>query len=114
MGVMLHAGLVARHHNIVIVAALQSAEFMSALCTTGQPFQLPVDAAFAPGQDKPGQLSKQCPVCGGLVSAFALLIAEIVVQIPTSAATPIIPPVERHVTVASLDRPVSRGPPQSL
>ena len=115
LSVLLHAGAVARHNVAMLGALLQYDELVAGfaqICHGGveSPSGLPdTDLPFIP---KPTDSKSTCPVCSGLVSAFALVGPEPIrlafapLPTPVYSGTAHVPARIRYAVA-----PPARGPP---
>ena len=111
-GVLLHAGLLVRHNNIVLAAAQQQ----DLLFSYGIICQIPV-SSNSDGQpsNQPSPLKKlyKCPICQGAVPG-ASLAGLFVLQIEQPASSVV--PLKAATAIAATPQfrnvlPPSRGPP---
>lgn len=73
LGVLLHAGVLVRHHGIVLGAHLLEQALASdpSFCRSdGAP------SAGLPGVPKPSDAQSDCPVCAGQAPAYALVASD--------------------------------------
>jgi len=89
MGVLLHAGLLVRHSLAMADASRQYHAILAdlgSLCQ-GSPGEARIPAADLPQVPQPSDATG-CPICAGLVAAFALAAPQPgAVPVPTEAAT---------------------------
>lgn len=113
IGVLLHAGALARHNGIMLGAALQGnalAADLGVICHGGGATTAPAADLLPPPQ--PSDPQSTCPVCLGLAPAVALTgTGAIVVAGPAPAAIPV---TAGHASVSQPSHavcPPARGPP---
>ena len=115
IGVLLHAGMVVRHHQVMLGAHLERQELISSLgviCHGSGQASVPSDAELPWVPPPSDNQNSQCPLCAGTASAFAFVasvdrvapgrLAIAAQQVPHYE----VPPVE----IAGV-RPPTRGPP---
>lgn len=118
IGMLMHAGMVVRHHQVMLGAHLERQDLIGALgviChSNGQ--ATTVSDADVPWVPLPSdQQHAQCPLCAGLASAVALA-ASAECSVPVrfrTAAPPLMRYEPRPVEIASV-RPPSRAPPHLI
>jgi hypothetical protein len=116
LGVLLHAGMLVRHHGLVLSAHLLEqvlASNLATFCHGG------ADAASrSPGSlpdiPKPSDAQSGCPVCSGQAPAFAL-VAPDYLEAPArfAAATSWTEPERANPALRRAVCPPARGPPAS-
>jgi hypothetical protein len=116
IGVLMHAGMIVRHHEVMLGAHLERQNLISALgviCHGSGQTAAPSDAELPWVPPPSDQQNNQCPLCAGLAAAIATTAtAECGVPLRFRTAAPQIVRYEaRPVEIASV-RPPTRGPPQ--
>ena len=115
IGVLMHAGMIVRHQQMMLGAHLERQGLISALgviCHGNGQATAPSDSEVPWVPLPSDQQNNQCPLCAGLASAVAMAaIAECGVPVQFRTAAPQIVRYEaRPVEIASV-RPPTRGPP---
>lgn len=111
LGVLLHAAIVVRHHGLMLNAQLQyqalAADFKVICHGTVAPSE-----AELPNLPRPASTDYDCPVCSGLVGAFALAAVE-QVAVPRPLPDTHDRPADRPALQLAVrrDLPPARGPP---
>jgi hypothetical protein len=112
LGVLLHAGAVARHQTLMVQAWLQhsqlAADLLSICNSSGQ-----TKATDLPTVPRPTDAQNGCPVCAGLLSVAVLLPAEqVVLPLEDGGGTISRPPIGAAASlIVAHERPPARGPP---
>jgi hypothetical protein len=113
IGVLLHAGALARHNGIMLGATLQGdalAADLSVICHGAGVTK--TSAADLPSAPQPSDPQNTCPICLGLAPAVALTgTGAILVGGPAPQAIPV---AAGHEPVSQLSHavcPPARGPP---
>lgn len=112
LGVLLHAGAVARHNGVMVTKSLEAQALFAALtiiCHSSGTSIVPVsDAGFIPSSEQ----ASDCPICSGPSPA------AVVAEVPDLPASALIQGCERIARIAerALERlpsfwPPSRAPP---
>lgn len=116
LGVLLHAGTLVRHHVMMFGAGSPYQALLADLqviCHGAGGIER-IARSELPAQPGPTDADMRCPLCAGLVGAYALLAPQ---STPTAHAVATQMLVPRPVsTLAELQRtnhPPSRGPPQA-
>jgi hypothetical protein len=105
LGMLLHAGLLARHNNVVLAAALQLDPAASIICSPSAPQGVPA----LPGSSK---TAAKCPICLGAAPAVAALSADPpVIQAPGFSAPRLTVTAETAAPRPISPLPPSRAPP---
>jgi hypothetical protein len=114
LGVVLHAGLVVRHHCSMLSGLSDSelARSLSIICYSDGPSSLAARGGSQP--QKPADTGKDCPVCMGMDSGTAILPSTtgLPIAVPRKAARVVaVPKRIAHRVPGFLPPP--RGPPLS-
>ncbi len=75
LGVLLHAGLIVRHNNSMLAAALHQEQAIPFGVMCNVPVEQQADAQ-TPNQPNPSQSVSKCPVCLGAAPGVALTSAD--------------------------------------
>jgi hypothetical protein len=113
MGVLLHAGFLVRH-SLAMADATQAYHAiltdLATLCRAG-PGVVRVPVSDLPSLPQPSDLAG-CPVCAGLVGAFAIIGPQpIVVPVATAAVTELFSVEVAAARSPRAAHPPARGPP---
>jgi predicted CxxxxCH...CXXCH cytochrome family protein len=115
LSVLVHAGMIMRHHQVMLGAHLERQSLLSALgviCHSGGQTTAPLDAEVPWLPPLSDQQNGQCPLCAGLTTAVALPAnVESGVPVHFRAAAPQLVRYEARPTETESVRPPTRGPP---
>lgn len=115
IGVLVHAGMIVRHHQVMLDAHLERQDLVNALgviCHGSGQATAPFDAELPSVPLPSDNQNKQCPLCAGMVPAIALAAAvECGVPLKFRIAAPqIVRYQARPIAIIGV-RPPTRGPP---
>jgi hypothetical protein len=111
LGVLVHAGALVRHNGMMLGALLQYQGLVADLTAMCHGSGTPADADL-PFLPRPTGAEFGCPICSGVVAAFALApveVAEIAPRLPGAHRQP--PRLTASASVERLGLPPGRGPP---
>jgi hypothetical protein len=114
IGVLVHAGLVVRHHQVMLGAHLERQDLIGALAvichSNGQPATSSENVPWVPLPSD--QQNSHCPLCAGLATAVALPASvESGVPLQFRAAAPQLVRYEARPVETESVKPPTRGPP---
>lgn len=118
LGVLLHAGLLVRHHGAMLQAHLQyqalAADLAAAFCHGGTQEGTARSPGDLPGVPKPSNPQGDCPACCGQATALALLAPDgLTVPVRFAALARWIEPERTNPALRHAVCPPPRGPPAS-
>lgn len=112
IGVLLHAGALARHNGVMVSAQMQHQALVADLHQLCNPAAGPVDPASLPSVPRPSDAQNGCPVCSGLAAPL-IVPAPHMVALRASLGQPD-HPAPIAAVLSELPRslhPPARGPP---
>lgn len=111
LGVLLHAAILVRHHGLMLNAQLQYQGLSADLKVICHGSVTP-DETELPNLPRPASTDYDCPVCSGLVGAFALAAVELgTIPRPISITHDFHAEQSTAQPAHRRDLPPARGPP---
>jgi hypothetical protein len=114
LGVLLHAGAIARHNAAMTGATFQYQALLTGLSQIchGSAAGDVLAAAELPFVPRPSDAQNGCPICSGLSPAFALAAAELDVAFVSAPVAIAFHPGAQHIPASAYAVcPPARGPP---
>jgi hypothetical protein len=112
LGVLMHAGAIARHNAVMAGATFQYRALLTGLSQICHGSATGDAAAALPFVPRPSDAQNGCPVCSGLSPAFALVAPKLdVAFVPAPVAIAFHPDALRIPASGHAVCPPARGPP---